>query len=84
MSLPPPPGQRLCEVGKEYFFFVVDNSDGEDEVAFPIEEGVAEEVENSEGIVLHNAVGDYRADVEEIMAAILVVANPEAAVYMIE
>ncbi len=75
------PGERLCEVARDYFYFVVDDSYGEDEVAFPIEEGVAEEVEAVEGFGLHNASGDYKSDVEDIMAAILIVANPEVAVH---
>jgi hypothetical protein len=79
-SLTTLPGKRLCEVARDHFFFVVDDSYGEGEVAFPVADGVREEVVKAEGIDLHNAGGNYAGDVETIMGSILVVANPTVAV----
>lgn len=73
------PSGRLCEVGRDHGFVIVDDSDGEDEVAFPIEPTAEQEVEDETGIVLHNATGAYADNVETMMTAIMVLTNPEAA-----
>lgn len=71
------PGLKLCQVARDHFFFIVDDSYGENEVAFPMEVSVPDEVEAEFGIQLHNATGDYASDVEDIFLSILVVANPD-------
>lgn len=74
------PAERLCEVLRDQFMFVVDDSYGEDEVAFPMEDSVPDEVMAEWGIELHNATGPFASDVSILMAAVLLVSNPEAAV----
>lgn len=73
------PSQRLCEVARDHGFVVVDDSFGEDEVAFPITPEAQADVEVKTGIDLHNATGDFASDIEVLMASIQVLANPEEA-----
>jgi len=73
------PAERLCEVLRDQFMFIVDDSYGQDEVDFPMEDSVPDEVEAEWGIQLHNAVGPFADDIALLMASVQVVTNPEDA-----
>lgn len=71
------PAERLCEVLRDQFMFVVDDSYGQDEVAFPMEDSVPGEVLAEWGIELHNATGQFAMDLDVLMASVQVVTNPD-------
>lgn len=73
------PAERLCEVLRDQFMFIVDDSYGQDEVAFPMEDSVPDEVEAEWGIQLHNATGCFADDVAILMASVQVITNIEDA-----
>lgn len=73
-------GERLCEVARDHGFVIVDDSYGNDEVAFPITPEAQAEAESSLGCSLHNSQDTaFGADVETMMVSIRVLTNPEAA-----
>lgn len=73
------PAQKICGALKVHGALVVDDPWGTDEVAFPVQFGVREEVFSSFGIEMHNAVGLYANDIEAMFASMVVVDNPVTA-----
>ena len=61
------PAERICEAMQTYGAIIVDDPWGEDEVAFPVWQGVREEVIAAYGIDMHDADGAYHTDMVSVM-----------------